>query len=84
MIHGSSNREYFYREPCGSLPIWRLLKNAFSPLFPWRRESVRPGAGATREGKVLFWVMLTPIAEGNCVAARRGREQPEAYKQPVG
>jgi hypothetical protein len=30
------------------------------------------------------WEVTSHEAEGNCVAARRGGEQPEANEQPVG
>jgi hypothetical protein len=70
----------------GALPLERLCRNVGKgPSFPRKRESVRLGAGAIRGVKVpspgdaRSWV-----AKGNCVAARRGGEQPEANMQSVG
>ena len=37
-----------------------------------------------REVKVLSCYELQPVAEGNCVVARREREQPEAKRQSEG
>ncbi len=32
----------------------------------------------------MSYEIATYVAEGNCVAVRRGGEQPEAKEQPVG
>ena len=48
-----------------------------------RNPCAREGAQSVR-WKSAPGEAITPEAEGNCVAARRGGEQPEANRQPVG
>jgi len=50
----------------------------------------KPGHECVREFTLSAWWESVPcevtsyVAEGNCVVARRGGEQPEAKGQPVG
>jgi hypothetical protein len=49
------------------------------PSYPY----VRLQAHRTSEVQVLVGVFWHPVTNGNCVAARRGGEQPEVNDQPV-
>ena len=63
---------------------------ASSPILPLSLDSRFRGNECARKGRYISMVKVhagvchNSVAEGNCVAARRGGEQPEANCRSVG
>jgi len=67
--------------PLQSCPSQYPFENAWNRL---RRATVRPWRRLHSRVKVLVGESQNPVAEGNCVAVRRGGEQPEANWRSAG